>query len=274
MNIYLSVDMEGITGIPDYTFVDSSAHNYEIGRELMTADANAVIEGALVAGAKQVLVNDSHSKMNNLLPSMLHPDAELINGGVKLYSMVEGIDGGFDGAILAGYHSRAGQPGVMSHSMIHGVRNMWINDREIGEIGFNAYVAGYHGVPILMVAGDDGACREAEELIPGVVTAAVKKSLTRSAVRSLSPSRSYDLLMEKAQEAISNRSNVQPLTPPENPVLRIEFTNYGQAEWAAFMPGCEIEPGTTIVRFEAKDILEAYRAMLVMIELALQTTYR
>ena len=66
---------------------------------------------------------------------------------------------------------------------------------------------------------------------------------------------------------------IQPLVPPENPVLRIEFTNYGQAEWAALMPGCEIEPGTTIVKFEAKDIIEAYRAMLVMVELAMQTKF-
>ncbi|MFC7366420.1 MULTISPECIES: M55 family metallopeptidase [Bhargavaea] len=274
MNIYLSVDMEGITGIPDYTFVDSSQHNYEIGRSLMTGDANAVIEGALAGGAEHVLVNDSHSKMNNLLPEKLHPEAELINGGVKLYSMVEGLDSMYDGAIFTGYHSRAGQPGVMSHSMIHAVRNMWINEQEIGEIGFNAYIAGYHGVPVIMVAGDDGACREAEELIPGVLTATVKKSLTRSAVRSLSPQKAHELLKEKAAEAIANRGNVKPLTPPDNPVLRIEFTNYGQAEWAAFMPGCEIEPGSTVVRFEAKDILEAYSAMLVMIELALQTTYR
>lgn len=266
--------MEGITGLPDYTFVDSSAHNYEYGRRIMTQEANAVIEGAFGAGADEVLVNDSHSKMNNLLAEELHPDAELISGGVKLYSMVEGLDDSYAGAMFEGYHSRAGQPGVMSHSMIHGVRNMWINGHEIGELGFNAYVAGYHGVPVLLVAGDDGACREAEELIPGVVTAAVKQSLTRSAVRSLSPKKARELLKEKTGEAIRNRGNVKPLTPPDNPVLRIEFTNYGQAEWAAFMPGCEIEPGTTIVRFKAKDILEAYRAMLVMIELALQTTYR
>ena len=76
MNIYLSVDMEGITGLPDYTFVDSTKHNYERARRIMTQEANAIIEGAFVKGAKEVLVNDSHSKMNNLLVEELHPDAD------------------------------------------------------------------------------------------------------------------------------------------------------------------------------------------------------
>ncbi|WOV87452.1 M55 family metallopeptidase [Sporosarcina oncorhynchi] len=273
MKIYVSVDMEGITGLPDYTFVDSSKHNYERARRIMTEEANAIVTAAIHKGATQVFVNDSHSKMNNLLVEELHPEADLITGDLKALSMVQSLDESFAGAIFAGYHARAGQPGVMSHSMIFGVRNMYIDDVQIGELGFNAYVAGYFGVPVIMVAGDDCACKEAETLIPGVVTAAVKKSISRSAVRTLHPEKAHKLIQEKTAEAIDKRSDIKPLVPPINPTLRIEFTNYGQAEWAALMPGCEIEPNTTIVKFEAKDILEAYRAMLVMIELALQTKF-
>ncbi|WP_203332196.1 M55 family metallopeptidase [Planococcus beigongshangi] len=273
MKFYLSMDMEGVTALPDYTYVDSKEHNYERGRRLMTQDANAVITGAFQGGAEKFLVNDSHSKMNNLIAEDLHEDAELITGGVKAYSMVEGLDASFDGAFFAGYHARAGQKGVMSHAMIFGVRSMWINEVEIGELGLNAYVAGHFGVPVLMVAGDDCACREAEALIPNIITAAVKESLTRSAVKTLHPKKAQQLLRDKTVEAIENRSNVKPLTPPEKPVLKIEFTNYGQAELAAMMPGCTIEEGTTIVRFEAEDILEAYRAMLVMVELAAQSQF-
>ena len=273
MKFYLSMDMEGVTALPDYTYVDSEENNYERGRRLMTQDANAIIDGAFANGAKEFLVNDSHSKMNNLIAEDLHEDALLITGGVKAYSMVEGLDASYDGAFFAGYHARAGQKGVMSHAMIFGVRSMWINEVEIGELGLNAYVAGHYGVPILMVAGDDCACREAEALIPNIVTAAVKESLTRSAVKTLHPKKAQQLLRDKTKEAIENRSNVKPLTPPDNPVLKIEFTNYGQAELAAMMPGCTIEEGTTIVRFDAKDILEAYRAMLVMIELGMQAKF-
>ncbi|MCG3087624.1 M55 family metallopeptidase [Sporosarcina cyprini] len=273
MKLYVSVDMEGITGLPDYTFVDSSRHNYERARRIMTEEANAIIRAAVGNGAKEVLVNDSHSKMNNLLVEELHPDADLITGDLKALSMVQSLDETFDGAIFAGYHARAGQPGVMSHSMTFGVRNMYINDVAIGELGLNAYVAGHFGVPVILVAGDDCACREAEALIPGVVTAAVKQSISRSAVKTLHPTKARALLEEKTAEAIGKRSSIQPLVPPKQPTLRIEFTNYGQAEWAALMPGCEIEPGTTVVKFEAKDILEAYRAMLVMVELAMQTKF-
>jgi D-amino peptidase len=273
MNIYMSVDMEGITGLVDHTHVDHGKHNYERGRAIMTAEANAVVESAFENGCREVLVNDSHSQMNNLLIEMLHPETRLISGGVKPYSMVQGLDDTFQGAFFVGYHARASMKGVMSHSMIFGVRNMYINDKAIGEMGFNAYVAGYYGVPVLLVAGDDQAALEAESLIPNVTTAVVKETISRSVAKSLTPVKSHALLKVKTEQALLNRKNVKPLIPPDNPDLRIEFANYGQAEWASIMPGTVLEPGTTTVRFQAKDILEAYRAMVVMTELAMKTTF-
>ncbi|MCM3665016.1 M55 family metallopeptidase [Mesobacillus subterraneus] len=273
MKLYISVDMEGITGLVDHTQVDSSKHNYERGRRIMTQEANHVIKAAFEKGCEEVIVNDSHSKMNNLLIEELHPETQLITGDVKPFSMVQGLDDSFAGAIFVGYHARASMKGVMSHSMIYGVRHMYINDVQIGELGFNAYVAGHYGVPVIMVAGDDGAAREAEALIPNVTTAVVKESISRSAAKSLTPAKAGELLAAKTEFALKNKDFVKPLTPPENPVLRIEFANYGQAEWANLMPGTEIEEGTTVIRYQAKDILEAYQAMLVMTELAMRTTF-
>ncbi|RDI45469.1 M55 family metallopeptidase [Falsibacillus pallidus] len=273
MKLYVSVDMEGITGLVDHTHVDSGKHNYERSRVIMTEEANHVISSAFESGCKEVVVNDSHSKMNNLLIENLHPDTQLITGDVKPFSMVQGLDDTYTGAAFVGYHARAGQPGVMTHSMIYGARNMYINDTAIGELGFNAYVAGYYGVPVLLVAGDDQAAAEAEALIPNVTTAIVKEAISRSAAKSLTPAKAGELLRRKTEESLKNRENVKPLTPPENPVLRIEFTNFGEAEWANLMPGTEIEEGTTIVRYQAKNILEAYQAMLVMTELAMRTTF-
>jgi len=273
MKLYVSVDMEGITGLADHTHVDSSKHNYERSRLIMTEEANHVITAAFNNGCHEVLVNDSHSKMNNLLIEKLHPETKLITGDVKPYSMVQGLDSTFGGAMFIGYHARASMKGVMSHSMIFGVRNMYINDVAIGEMGLNAYVAGYFGVPVLMVAGDDRAALEAEQLIPNVTTAIVKETITRSAVKSLTPAKAGELLRVKTATALRNHQLVEPLIPPEAPILRIEFANYGQAEWASLMPGTELEENTTIVRYEAKDILEAYRAMLVMVELAVGTSF-
>lgn len=273
MKLYVSVDMEGITGLADHTHVDSTKHNYERSRNIMTEEANHVITAAFNSGCAEVLVNDSHSKMNNLLIEKLHPDTKLITGDVKPYSMVQGLDAGFSGAMFIGYHARASMKGVMSHSMIFGVRNMYINDVAIGEMGLNAYVSGFYGVPVLMVAGDDRAAYEAAQLIPNVTTAIVKETISRSAVKSLTPAKAGELLKEKTASALRNRDKVKPLVPPNEPRLTIEFANYGQAEWASLMPGTELEENTTIVHYQAKDILEAYRAMLVMVELAMRTSF-
>ncbi|RFA36703.1 aminopeptidase [Virgibacillus dokdonensis] len=273
MKLYVSVDMEGITGLPDETFVASSMHNYERSRKMMTEEANVVIRAALAQGCLEIIVNDSHSKMNNLLIEDLHEDAQLITGDVKPFSMMHGLDASYDAAIFVGYHARAGTFGVMSHTMIHAVRTMYINDHEIGEMGLNAYLAGFYGVPIIAVAGDDQAAKEASELIPNVTAIAVKETISRSSVKSLTPKKSAQLLTQKITEAVRNRHLVLPLVPPDEPVLRIEFANFGQAEWANLMPGTKIEPGTTVVRFHAKDILEAYQAMLVMTELAMMTKF-
>ncbi|WP_067728547.1 M55 family metallopeptidase [Oceanobacillus damuensis] len=273
MKLYISADMEGITGIPDHTYIDSSKHNYERARRIMTAEINYAVEAAFKFGCTEVLVNDSHLKMNNILIDELHPDAALITGNVKPYSMMQGLDATYEAVMFIGYHARAGQPGVLSHSMIHAVRNFYINDHAIGEMGFNAYVAGHFGVPVLLVSGDDEAAKEAEELIPNVTSVVVKEAISRSAVKSLTPKKAGELLTGKVAEALENRRKVKALTPPEKPVLKIEFNNYGQAEWANLMPGTEIEKGTTIVRYHAENILEAYKALLVMTELAMHTTF-
>ncbi|MGM8213821.1 M55 family metallopeptidase [Virgibacillus sp. W0430] len=273
MKLYTSVDMEGVTGIPDMTFVDYSLHNYDRARKIMTDEVNTVIATALENGCTEIVVNDSHSKMNNILVDHIHEGAQLITGNVKPLSMVQGIDDTYSGAMFIGYHARAGQFGVMSHSMIHAVRNFYINDHPIGEMGINAYVLGYYGIPLLLVTGDDQAAREAEALIPNITTATVKQTISRSCVKSLTPKKAHALIARKVIEAIENKHNIKPLAPPKEPILKIEFNNYGQAEWANLMPGTVIEPGTTIVRFKAKDMIEAYKAMVVMTELAINTTF-
>lgn len=273
MNLYISVDMEGISGMVDYTHVDSKLHNYERGRRIMTQETNAVVVTAFEKGITEVVVNDSHSKMNNILIEELHPETKLITGDVKPYSMVQGLNESFDAAIFVGYHARASMKGVMTHSMIFGVRNMFINDVQVGELGFNAYVAGYYGVPVIMVTGDDQTALEAESLIPGIHCSVVKEAASRSAAKSLTPIKAQELIKEQTLKALNDIHTIKPLVPPDYPTLRIEFANYGQAEWANLMPGTELEPGTTIVKFQAKDIKEAYQAMLVMTELAMRTTF-
>ena len=123
-----------------------------------------------------------------------------------------------------------------------------------------------------MVAGDDEIAKEAETLIPGITTAVVKECISRTAACCLTPQKSGKLLREKTAQALANRDRVKPLVPPDNPVLKIEFANYGQAEWANLLPGAHIEAGSTVT-YQANDMLEAYQAMIVMTELAMKATF-
>ncbi|MBC1375997.1 M55 family metallopeptidase [Listeria sp. FSL L7-0091] len=271
MKLWISVDMEGINGLPDDTFVDSSMRNYTRGQKIMTEETNWVVEEALKAGYDDIIVNDSHSKMNNILIENLHEEARLITGDVKPFSMVQGLDSSADAAIFIGYHSRAGQPGVMSHSMTSGVRNFYINDMVIGEFGLNAYVAGAYGVPVILVSGDDYIAREAKELIPGIETAVVKEAVSRSSAVALSKSKAEKIIREKVALSLKHKE-AAVLVPPEKTVLKIEFCNYGQAEWAALVPKTKIIEETTVI-FEAENILEAYQAMVAMTELAMKCAF-
>ncbi|HLS20313.1 MAG TPA: M55 family metallopeptidase [Bacillota bacterium] len=273
MRLYLSVDMEGITGLPDFRFVRATENHYARGSRIMTEEANAIISEAFAQGVDYLLVNDSHSTMTNIIIEELHPDAEIITGGSKPFSMVQSLDRTFSGAIFAGYHARAGQPGVMSHTITLNIRNIYVDDVLVGEIGLNAYVAGYYGVPVIMIAGDDKACAEAKQLMPHIVTAPVKQHVTRASTKSLTPTKAKQLLQEKVKTAIQSFDQMEPLTPPDHPTIRVEFANYGQAEYASLIPRSKIEEGTTIVRFEAENIVEAYRTIVAMATLAGHATY-
>jgi D-amino peptidase len=182
VRIYISADMEGITGLVDAVDVQPGGADYERGRVMMTEDVNAAVRGALAAGATDVLVNDAHGPMRNLLPDRLHPAARLVRGKPKPMSMLEGLDGSFSAALFVGYHARAGTLGVLSHSFLgHEVEDMWLDGRLAGEIGLTHATAAALGVPVVALTGDDAACSEMAEWAPGVAGVAVKKARDRFA---------------------------------------------------------------------------------------------
>ncbi len=167
MRIYISVDMEGIAGVvhEDQTnpIDPRCAGEYNRFRALMTAEANAAIEGALAGGATAVLVNDSHWLMRNLLAEQLHPSAQLVSGGPKTWSMMEGIESGHDGAFFIGYHARAGtQNAILDHTYTDRILDVRVNGTSLGELGLNALLAGTYNVPVALVSGDQALASEAE----------------------------------------------------------------------------------------------------------------
>ncbi|HET9465408.1 MAG TPA: M55 family metallopeptidase, partial [Gemmatimonadales bacterium] len=180
MRVYISVDMEGVAGVvhEDQTDPTDARHagEYNRFRRLMTDEANAAIAGALEAGARSVLVNDSHWLMRNLLAEELNPAAELLSGGPKRLSMVEGIDAGFDAAMFIGYHARAGtRNATIDHTYTSRVYETRLNGEPVGELALNAAMAGVHGVAVVLVSGDLALAEEARALFgDGVETVVVK----------------------------------------------------------------------------------------------------
>lgn len=182
MQIYISADMEGITGLVDAQDVQPGGADYERGRVMMTEDVNAAVRGAVAAGASRILVNDAHGPMRNLLPDLLHPAAELVRGRPKPMGMLEGLDESFDAAICVGYHARAGVLGVLSHSFMgHEIEDMWLDEHAVGEIGLVHATAAALGVPIVLLTGDDMASAEMTDWDPGVATVPVKRARDRFA---------------------------------------------------------------------------------------------
>ncbi len=110
MKVFISIDMEGISGVVNSEQCTPGNPEYERARLLMTQEANAAILGARAAGATEVVVSDSHGGMRNLLIEELDTWADLICGSPKPFGMMEGLDDSFGVVFMVGYHARAGTP--------------------------------------------------------------------------------------------------------------------------------------------------------------------
>jgi D-amino peptidase len=271
MRVYISVDMEGISGVVHEDQTDPieprHAGEYNRFRRLMTNEANAAITGALDAGATSVLVNDSHWLMRNLLAEELHPAAELLSGGPKLLSMVEGIDAGFDAAMFIGYHARAGTArAIIDHTYTSRVYEVRINGQPVGELALNAAIAGLHGVPVALVSGDQAIASEARLLLgEQVQTVVVKQSVGRFAARSLAPTVACQRIRTGAAAAL-RRKHI-PFTFDSPIGVEVDFVESHMADMAELVPGSQRVGGRT-VRYGGSDYLEVFRAWRAMYNLA------
>jgi D-amino peptidase len=271
MRVYISVDMEGIAGVVHEDQTDPieprHAGEYNRFRRLMTNEANAAILGALEAGATAVLVNDSHWLMRNLLAEELHPAAELLSGGPKRLSMVEGIDGGFDAAMFIGYHARAGtHHATIDHTYTSRVHEARLNGQPVGELALNAAMAGVHRVPVALVSGDQALAAEARALLGAEVeTVVVKEAVGRFAARSLAPTVACDRIRTGAAKALRHRHAPYTLSPPIR--LEVDFAQTQMADMAELVPG-STRTGGRSVGYTADDYREVFQAWRAMYNLA------
>ncbi|NYH42716.1 D-aminopeptidase [Micromonospora jinlongensis] len=189
MKALISVDLEGISGIVHPAETNPDRYDYERGRALMTAEANAAIAGVFDAESDAVVwVADAHGTFRNLLPEDLDRRAHLVRGKPRPLGMLAGLDEQTDAVLFIGYHARAGAgPAVLAHTISDSILDVRVGGRSMGEIGLNAALAGHLVVPVVLLSGDDSACAEFSELVPSAVTVAVKQSLGQAAAVALHP---------------------------------------------------------------------------------------
>jgi D-amino peptidase len=271
MRVYISVDMEGVAGVAHEDQTDPTeprhAGEYNRFRKLMTHEANAAIAGAIEAGAKSILVNDSHWLMRNLLAEDLNPAAELLSGGPKRLSMVEGIDTGFDAAMFIGYHARAGtRNATIDHTYTSRVYEARLNGEPVGELALNAAMAGVHGVAVALVSGDRALAAEARALLGDDVEAVVvKEAVGRFAARSLAPSVACERIRAGAIAALSRKHSPYTIRAPIR--LEVDFALTQMADMAELVPG-SVRTGGRSVGYTADDYREVFRAWRAMYNLA------
>jgi len=263
--------MEGISGVvhPDMTSMQDK--EFDRARKLMTGEANAAILGAFDGGANEVVVNDSHWTMRNILIEDLDPRAQLISGSPKPLSMMQGIDASFDAAMLVGYHSKAGTASsTMDHTYTGFVMDVSVNGQSLGEAGLNAALAGYYKVPVVMVSGDKALSLEIKATLgQDVETVIVKESYSRSAARCLAPSEAQRVIREGAKRAVQKVRAARPkpfvIQPPLT--LAIEFAKTAHADYAELIPGAR-RPTGRCVEFTHDDYAVLYKAYRAMVGLA------
>jgi D-amino peptidase len=269
MKVFISCDMEGISGIVHIDQTHTDGQDYPRCRQLMTAEVNAAALGAFEAGAEEVLVNDSHGDMRNIIIEKLDPRAQLISGSLKPLSMVQGIEQGFNAAFFIGYHAGAGaQAGVLDHTYYGAVvSQVRVNEARLNELGLNALVAGYYRTPVALISGDERICQEAKKLVPNIVTVPVKWGVTRYAARSLHPVEAQKRIHEAAKKALTNVSQFRPISMKSPYTLQIRMHNSGLADGAETMPGA-VRTDPVTIEYKTDDIMVMFKGLITLVTLA------
>lgn len=267
MKIWISCDMEGVAGIVDWDQCRPGSPGYALGCELLQAEVNAAIEGAVAAGATEIVVNDSHSRMANLDPRRIAGNAKYLSGRHKPMYMMQGLDASFDAVFLVGYHgSISGRPSTMSHTynpeVFAGVR---VNGEYVGESGINALVMAHYGTPIALVTGDRLTAEETKPFAPDSVDITTKESITRAAALSLHPDESCRLIREGAEAAVAKvRERAVRVPEIATPVtLDMEFQTADMAEVATWARDTE-RLGERQARISGDDLLAVYRSFVAV----------
>ena len=260
---FISVDMEGIGGIGTPAMTSPTGKDYALGRKFMTDEVNAVVGAILQRGPADILVNDSHGDMQNLNNADLDPRVTYIQGAVKPFGMVEGLDSTYTAAFFLGYHSRAGTPnGFIAHTGTGAVKGLWLNDIEVGEGELNAAYAGSIGVPVIMAAGDSAFVEQFTRTVHAEAVA-TKYAVTPQAARLLHPQVVRERLVAATGRALAGRANAKPWVIGKPVRVRLRLSDNTVTQILQAIPGVKQVDGFT-VEFTAPTMADAYRLIRLM----------
>lgn len=269
MKVFLSTDMEGTTGVVDWGQCRGPSQEYEYYRGLLQAEVNAAIDGALAAGATELVVNDSHSTMQNLRPDELHGRASYLSGRHKPLYMMEGLDDSFDAALFVSYHGSASATSSVLHHTYNprAIAEVRLNGVIAGEAGVNALVALAHGVPVVLISGDRVTIDEAQPFCPDVEAVVVKESVSHNAALSLHPETARELIREGAQRALERLGDFRLPSITRPAELTVRFHNRALAELACALRGVE-QQDDTVVAMRNDDPLQLFRTFIAAVMLS------
>jgi D-amino peptidase len=262
MRVLIACDMEGISGVVHWDQVDPKHAEYQRFQAIMTDEVNAAIDGAIDGGATAVTVTDGHNNGRNILIERLHLPARLISGSPAPLSMVQGA-AEVDVAFFIGYHAKANTAeAILCHTWTDDVRHVWLNNREVGEIGLNAAVCGSFNVPIGLITGDEAATAEARDLIGPLETVGEKRALGRMSAECYPIEENQRAIRLAAAHAMIHQPAPFKVEAPIT--LRVELTYPHLVDEALNVPGTRRVDGTT-VEWIGADMVTTYNAFRAIV---------
>ena len=269
MKLYISCDMEGTAAVCSWAQCDpDNTTEYPYYRKLMSQEVRAAIEGAREAGATDVLVNDSHSSMRNVMWEELPQGVRMISGNRKPLSMAQGLGDDYKAAFFTGYHAPAGcADGVLEHTYTpNTIYNIRLNGMECSEATLNAGVAGSYGVPVALITGDRATIEHAKTQMPWITGVIVKESVGKFVVDSMSPEEARQAIRTGAREAMQRLGEAKPLVFKAPVTMEIDLVMTEQADFVELIPGFERIGGRT-VRFVHDDYRTVFKSFIAAFRL-------
>lgn len=265
MKIYISVDIEGITGVSSWEEATLGNSEHIQAAQQMTSETVAACEAALEMGATEIVIKDAHDSARNIDITKLPRQATIIRGWTECpESMMAGIDHTFDAAIFIGYHAAGGSNGnPLSHTMnVSKARYIKINDELVSEFTINAYIASSYEVPLVFLSGDEKICQEATQLIPDAETVAVKRGLG-GATFNIHPLMAIESIKSGVKKGLKKIENCK-LIPLRKHTVEIKFSNHKDAYRAKFYPGVSLVEDY-VVQYQAENIQEMITTMMFIL---------